>query len=525
MADSPVPLTEDYEKDRQRHVRAFARRLDSAVDQLTWPDAARLALRDERLRALLRTAKERSPWHANRLRHIDPEQITGDDLTEIPTMTKADLMENWDSIVTDPRLTLDLATAHLRRIEESGPAYLLDHYHLVETSGTSGTRAVFAWDFPGWLEVRLADIRSFAWLTRHRGWAKENRWAYLMTSLPTRMSRAGRVTFEPPETYIELPVSLPLAETVERLNAFRPTFLLAYPSLLHQLAQAADAGDLHIAPDALGVAGEPLRPAVAAAIEASFDAPLIDYYASSESGTMAHTHPGVEGLYLVEENAVLEPVDAAYRPVPAGVRSDRVLLTNVINQLLPLIRYELDDEITLLDEPDPGPWTGRRMAGPDAGRGRLGHASFGYPGGVEIPVYTFRMALVDHEQEIAEYQVRQTPDGADIDVRAANATAPDTPDLEALRRTVTELLRRPGLDEPRVTVRRVDHFPLSEHGKFKRFVPLAAGTAGTDEAATEAAGRDEAAQDAAGTGETAADAAGTGETAADAAGTGEAAPC
>ncbi|MFJ9692463.1 phenylacetate--CoA ligase family protein [Kitasatospora sp. NPDC101183] len=463
-----LPLTGDYEKDRRRHVQAFASRLDSAVDQLTWPDAARRALRDERLRDLLRTAKRHSPWHAERLRHIDPEQITGDDLGELPVMTKADLMENWDAIVTDPRLTLDLATRHLRRVEENGPAYLLDHYHLVETSGTSGTGAVFAWDFPGWLEVRLADIRSFAWLTRHRGWAKENRWAYLMTSLPTRMSRAGRVTFEPPETYIELPVSLPVAEIIEQLNAFRPTFVLAYPSLLHQLAQAADSGALTIAPDALGVAGEPLRPAVAAAIEASFDAPLIDYYASSESGTMAHTHPGVPGLYVVEENIVLEPVDSGHRPVPPGVRSDRVLLTNVINRLLPLIRYELDDEITLLDEPNPGPWTGRRLAGPDAGRNRLGTTGFVYPGGVEVPLYTFRMAFVDYEHHVADYQVRQTPDGADISVRPVGPFDPT-----ALHRTVTEFLRRPELPEPRVTIRLVDHFPLSEHGKFKRFVPLA----------------------------------------------------
>lgn len=67
---------------------------------------------------------------------------------------------------------------------------------------------------------------------------------------------------------------------------------------------------VRIAPDALGVAGEPLQPAAAATIEASFDAPLIDYYASSESGTMARTHPGVPGLYLVEESLVLErPTD------------------------------------------------------------------------------------------------------------------------------------------------------------------------------------------------------------------------
>src|SRR5436190_1944709 len=80
-----------------------------------------------------------------RLARVDLATVTGDDLSAIPPMTKADLMASWDEIVTDRRLTLDLANAHLARVAEDGPAYLLDDYQVVTSGGSSGRRGVFVW--------------------------------------------------------------------------------------------------------------------------------------------------------------------------------------------------------------------------------------------------------------------------------------------------------------------------------------------------------------------------------------------
>jgi len=95
-----------FDADRQRHLRAFADRLPMEAEHLTWPLERLHRLRDERLRALLRAAKARSPWHGKRLAGVDVDAVTGADLTGIPTMTKTDVMEHWDEIVTDRRLTL-----------------------------------------------------------------------------------------------------------------------------------------------------------------------------------------------------------------------------------------------------------------------------------------------------------------------------------------------------------------------------------------------------------------------------------
>src|SRR3954468_2614113 len=137
----------EFDSDRQRHLRAFADRLSVEADRLTWPLERIHHLRDERLRALLQTAKARSPWHAKRLAGIDVDAVTGADLAAIPTMTKTDVMEHWDEIVTDRRLTLELAEAHLERVASEGPAYLLGEYQVVTTGGSSGRRGVFVWDF------------------------------------------------------------------------------------------------------------------------------------------------------------------------------------------------------------------------------------------------------------------------------------------------------------------------------------------------------------------------------------------
>ena len=70
----------EFDSDRQRHLRAFADRLAVESERLTWPLERLHRVRDERLRALLRTARARSPWHRRRLTGIDLDAVTGAEL-------------------------------------------------------------------------------------------------------------------------------------------------------------------------------------------------------------------------------------------------------------------------------------------------------------------------------------------------------------------------------------------------------------------------------------------------------------
>src|SRR3954467_7319538 len=241
----------EFDSDRQRHLRAFADRLPVEAERLTWPLERLHRLRDERLRALLRAAKARSPWHAERIAGIDVDAVTGADLGAIPAMTKTDVMEHWDEIVTDRRLTLELAEAHLERVASDGPAYLLGEYQVVTTGGSSGRRGVFVWGFEGWLGFGLARERPTFWLRRAAGGDRPVRRAFVAAAHSTHPTAILPRTFAgSPQLGVgrSFPAPLPLAQIVEGLNRFRPTDLFAYPSMMHRLAREVSGGRLSISP-------------------------------------------------------------------------------------------------------------------------------------------------------------------------------------------------------------------------------------------------------------------------------------
>ena len=141
-----------------------------------------------------------------------------------------------------------------------------------------------------------------------------------------------------------------------------------------------------------------------------------------------------------------------------------LLVTNVINHALPLIRYELADELTVLAEPNPGPWTGRRIADIE---GRV-EGTFVYAGGVEIHLHLFRSAL-GRRRQVLEYQVRQTPMGADIAIPTSARH-----DTDALSRELVQALTELGVARPQVSIAEVQEIERTETtGKLRRFIPLA----------------------------------------------------
>ena len=457
--------TGNYEVDRQRHVKAFVERLPAEIEKLTWPIEKLHALRDKRLRDLLRVAKKYSPWHAARLRHIDPETITGNNLSDIPIMTKADLMENWDDIVTDRRLNLDLANRHLKYISERGPAYLLDEYHVVTIGGSSGKRGVFVVDFEGWLSTTLAIIRHGVWINQYTKLEGRKRDASIGAGHVTHASLAAFRTFSggsegPSKSF---PILLPIDEIVEGLNQFQPTHLIAYPSILHRLALEKKAGRLSVSPQSMMCVAEPLLPEARQIILDVFEKPPMNMYGSSEAGGIAHSFPGSSGMHLMEDMNVYEPINETGIPVVPGVAAAKLLITNVANQLLPLIRYEQTDEVTFLDENNPDPWTGRRIA--DI-KGRVDD-HFVYERGVDVPPLLL-WTLFGKIPEVFEYQAQQTQQGIKVLLRATKLIG-----IDEIQKELASGLSRLGLSEPEVIVNQVDYIERhKETGKLRRFIPL-----------------------------------------------------
>ena len=126
--------------------REVVQRLEH-LERLTWSAQQLRDFRTVRLRELLALARARSPWHRARLAGVDVARIDEDGLPALPVMTKADLMTNFDAIVTDPRVTLAAADAHVAALTTD--AYFLGDLHAVASGGSSGVRGVFVWGWDG----------------------------------------------------------------------------------------------------------------------------------------------------------------------------------------------------------------------------------------------------------------------------------------------------------------------------------------------------------------------------------------
>jgi phenylacetate-coenzyme A ligase PaaK-like adenylate-forming protein len=454
----------EYEQLRQRHLTDLATLMAEHVQRLRWP-AERLAVeRRDRLRDLLRVATAASPWHRDRLAGIDPGRFEEVDLAGLPPMTKDDLMANWDRVVTDRRLGLDLIEDHLAGLRFD--TYLFDEFHAVASGGSTGRRGIFAFGWRAWATAYAGFLRPTVWdrtVTPELA-GLPMRAAMVGAEHATHMTSALPQTFHNPSIQVaRFPVSQPIDQIVAGLNAYKPLSLMGYPSMLALLAAEARAGRLRILPRRITTTSEPLLPEVRQALAEAFRVPVANMYGTSEAGPVGVGCWRGPGIHLCDDLVVVEPVDLAGRPVPPGVRSDKVYLTGLVNTTLPLIRFELTDQLTLLDRPCPCGSAHRLIADVQS---RLDDA-FTYPGGQVVHPVVFGSVL-GRDRGTVEYQVRQTPAGAEVLV----VGAPDDP--AALARRLAAELARLGLPDPVVEVRPVGALERQATGKVRRFRPLEA---------------------------------------------------
>lgn len=138
-----------YDERRLRHVDDMMAMLPEHLRRLDWTAEQLRLHRQAALRGLVRTAIERSPWHRRRLAGVGADLK----LRDLPVMTKDDLMANFDEIVTDPRLRLDVCNAHLETLTDD--AYLFGRYHVIASGGSTGRRGVFVYDWDEWATMYL----------------------------------------------------------------------------------------------------------------------------------------------------------------------------------------------------------------------------------------------------------------------------------------------------------------------------------------------------------------------------------
>ncbi|ORW89822.1 hypothetical protein AWB92_20890 [Mycobacterium sp. IEC1808] len=429
------------------------------VRRLRW-DAGRLAAeRERRLRELLVHAAEHSPFWRERLAGHDLANFTEADLPSLPILTKAEMMEEFDRLVTVPGLTRARVQQHLDEL--SGDGYLDGQYRAIITSGYVQAPSLHVY---GWDAFVTFVMQGSRW-TGRRGEDPDAVLAQCFSCSPKHESGIFYAfsTFESggPTSHC-CDATLPLDKIVDRLNNARPAVqaLQGWPSLIRELALEAMKGRLTIEPTWVSVAGELCTPPVREAVRAAWGIEASEFWGCSE-GTYAFPCGVGEGMHVADDLVILEPADADGNIVPFRQPADRMLLTNLFNLDQPLIRYDMVDAVTMTDEPCPCGCAHRRILSVN---GRI-NGAFEYEGGARVPRAAVEQAVVT-TPGVANFSVGKAQHGLDVSVVTDGSS-----DLQRLQNDLVDVLRRYGGPTSDVRVREVEFIERLSRGKCRQFDP------------------------------------------------------
>ncbi len=411
-----------------------------------WSREQLLAFQRGRLQELIAHATAASPYYREVL---GPEARSGEiPLEQLPTLSKATLIDQFDRIVTDPRLRLAELEEHLQG-SDSGALYL-DRYRVFSTSGTSGLRALIVYsdkEFRFWV---AASLRLFA----RMGITPGTRLVPIGAPNPLHITRELFAAFRSGRAGTpELSVLTPLDEIVSALNDYQPEAVITYASMAALLAQEQLDGRLRIAPRIVAVSSEVLTDEARRWINEAWSVQPNEVYATTETLYLANSTPPHPGLHIDEDLAVVEVVDEHNRPVSPGQQGYKVLVTNLAKRTQPLIRYELSDSVTLAAGTNPAGLPYRRLAGIDGRSDDILEFPGSAGGSVRVHPYRLRAPFAGLP-EVRQYQIVRTAGGLEVRVVAQASAALDMP--ERVRAAVEEALANAGAAPTPVDVVPVD---------------------------------------------------------------------
>jgi phenylacetate-coenzyme A ligase PaaK-like adenylate-forming protein len=202
-------------------------------------------LQRRRLRRLLQHVLTHSRFYAEyyRAHGIRDDRLDDIELKDVPTIDKQIVMENFDALACDPTIT----RAGVERFLHDCPvpqAKYRGRYHVVHTSGSTGSLGIFVYDRRAWDLIRaLAGTR----VLRYRPTVGRIRYAFL---LKTDGHHAGvKLCQSAPGLAFQrlaLSVDAPLDQMLRQVHHFQPHLLGGYGSALELLAQHQLAGRIRI---------------------------------------------------------------------------------------------------------------------------------------------------------------------------------------------------------------------------------------------------------------------------------------
>lgn len=297
-------------------------------------------LQKKKLEKLLLYAYDHSPYYrkAFEAEGIFRENIRTTSLSRFPKLDKERFMEHFDALVTDRSLKQENLLKFDADSSDSGETYL-GNYHVVHSSGSTGTPRYFVYDHAAWEQMLAGIIRGALWGMSMRSilklLAEKPRILYLAAT-DGRYGGAMAVGDGIKELRAEqkfLDINTPLAKWSETVRSFRPNIIIGYPSAVKILAEVMQGEPLQV--KRVISCGEPLGAGLRRYLENAFQAEVINFYGASESLALGVEQRASEGMILFDDLNVVEVIDG------------ELYVTCLYQFAQPLIRYHISDKLVL----------------------------------------------------------------------------------------------------------------------------------------------------------------------------------
>jgi phenylacetate-CoA ligase len=328
-------------------------------EQSQWTDPNRLReLQERKLNALVDWACARVPLYRERIDRTQlPKRLALDDLPRLPTLSKTDVRD--------------------RAPELRAPCG--ERVTLKTTGGSTGQPVTIA-------KSRTATAQELAAMWRGWGWAgvdvgdrQARFWGVPLTSLGRWRAKLIDVVSHRRRFSAFSLSEADMAAYTAALNRFQPDYVYGYVSILREYASYLTTnGSAAFRPKVVFATSEVLTAQDRRAIAAGFGCPVFEEYGCGELGNLAHECDR-GSLHLSAENLIVEIL-----PKSLGSDSGDVVVTELNNLAMPLLRYRLGDVATSRADDCPCGRTLPRIAGV-AGRaydivynreGRMFHGEF-----------------------------------------------------------------------------------------------------------------------------------------------------
>jgi phenylacetate-CoA ligase len=283
------------------------------------------ARQEEKLRRLVQQAYAHVPFYRERFQALGlrPEDIQSlEDLAKFPVVGKEDIRKNFPG-----RMVADNIPPSRR---------LLDR-----TSGSTGVPLVFYRDKAARDQARASFLLFSGWAGLRPGERTVHIGAPQPFSLRSRLSSLLRGHRDISVFNMD---ARNTGKILASLSRIRPVLIEGYASAIFQIAQTALRLNIRLSPRAVVTTSDTLPSPEP--IRSAFGCPVFNRYGNREiCGALAQNCPEGRNLHVNTELCILEIVDEQGRPVPAG-RSGRLVLTDLANWVMPLIRLDSGDMAT-----------------------------------------------------------------------------------------------------------------------------------------------------------------------------------